>query len=549
MKISTMKVSTRLCLGFGLMLAMMLLMAGVALRCLSGIGDINARTLDKDWVGAEAVNTIDVLTRSNARIAMEILIETDKTRMAGLYQKIVANRTAIGGKLDQLDKLLAEPKEKELVDKIRGARSRYAAALANTDKLMEDNKRDEAIDFVRSETLPALDAFQEPITALSDMQKGVIVRSNGDVKDNIDFTYALLMALGACTLAIGAGAAFLITRTLLRQLGGEPEYAASIANHIAVGDLTVAIDTRPGDRSSLLIAMKAMRDSLVDIVSQVRSGADSIATASGQIAMGNLDLSSRTEKQAGTLEETAASTRELTGTVKQNLDSARQVDMLAQSASEAASKSGAIVSKVVDTMGTIDASSKKIVDIIGVIDGIAFQTNILALNAAVEAARAGEQGRGFAVVASEVRSLAQRSSSAAKEIKTLIEDSVEKIVIGADLADQAGVSMDNVVSSVKRVTDTMAEIMAASQAQSIGIEQVNDAIGQMDSGTQQNVALVEEAAAAAESLQEQAAALATVVAVFKLDGGMPAPAEGADAIDAHALRTVDISPRFVLGAA
>lgn len=252
-------------------------------------------------------------------------------------------------------------------------------------------------------------------------------------------------------------------------------------------------------------------------VSEVRTGTDAMATASGQIASGNQDLSSRTEQQASSLEETASSMEELTSTVKQNADNARQANVLAVSASEVAVKGGAVVSQVVDTMSSINASSKKIVDIIGVIDGIAFQTNILALNAAVEAARAGEQGRGFAVVASEVRSLAQRSASAAKEIKTLIGDSVDKVNIGTSLVDQAGSTMNEIVESIKRVTDIMGEITAASQEQTSGIEQINQAIMQMDNVTQQNAALVEEAAAAAESLQDQAGNLTQVVSVFKLD--------------------------------
>jgi methyl-accepting chemotaxis protein len=266
-----------------------------------------------------------------------------------------------------------------------------------------------------------------------------------------------------------------------------------------------------------------MNSSLVKIVGDVRTGTDSMASASSQIASGNLDLSSRTEEQASSLEETASSMEEMTSTVKQNADNARQANQLAASASEVALRGGSVVAQVVDTMSSINESSKKIVDIIGVIDGIAFQTNILALNAAVEAARAGEQGRGFAVVASEVRNLAQRSAAAAKEIKGLIGDSVEKVDLGARLVEQAGTTMDEIVDSVKRVTDIMSEITCASQEQTSGIEQINQAISQMDQVTQQNAALVEEAAAAAESLQEQAGALAQVVSVFKLDvTGLPA---------------------------
>jgi methyl-accepting chemotaxis protein len=271
------------------------------------------------------------------------------------------------------------------------------------------------------------------------------------------------------------------------------------------------------EAGQLMHALREMNASLAKVVGEVRMGTELIATASGQIASGNQDLSSRTEEQASSLEETAASMEELTSTVKQNADNARQANQLAVSASEVAVKGGSVVSQVVNTMGSINASSKKIVDIIGVIDGIAFQTNILALNAAVEAARAGEQGRGFAVVASEVRSLAQRSAAAAKEIKTLIGDSVEKVEEGSKQVAEAGRTMDEIVGSVRRVTDIMGEITAASQEQTSGIEQINQAISQMDQVTQQNAALVEEASAAAQSLQEQAGSLVQAVSIFKLD--------------------------------
>lgn len=313
-----------------------------------------------------------------------------------------------------------------------------------------------------------------------------------------------------------SGIVLLLIRSIEKSIGGDPEYAKTIAESISLGDLTVAVNLKSNDRSSLLHAIKAMRDSIASIVGEVRAGTDTIAGASSEIAAGNLDLSARTEEQASSLEETASSMEELTGTVKQNADNARQASQLAASASDVAVQGGAVVAQVIDTMGSINESAKQIVDIISVIDGIAFQTNILALNAAVEAARAGEQGRGFAVVASEVRNLAQRSAGAAKEIKVLIGNSVEKVEMGTKLVDQAGITMNAVVDSIKRVTDIMTEIAAASQEQGTGIEQVNQAIGQMDQVTQQNAALVEEAAAAAASLQDQAATLSQVVSVFKI---------------------------------
>jgi methyl-accepting chemotaxis protein len=328
--------------------------------------------------------------------------------------------------------------------------------------------------------------------------------------------FGQLIKLAAATLALAI--VLMMVAAMIRRSIAEPlRTAVSAAEQLAGGNLTVRLDTsRKDEIGELLVAMNGISQSLANVVWQVRNGTTTMATASNEIAKGNLDLSSRTEEQASSLEETAASMEELTSTVKQNADNARQANQLAQSASDVAVKGGQVVGQVVHTMEDINASAKKIVDIISVIDGIAFQTNILALNAAVEAARAGEQGRGFAVVASEVRSLAQRSAAAAKEIKTLISDSVEKVGAGTVLVEQAGSTIGEVVSSVKRVNDIMAEITAASQEQSIGIEQVNQAVAQMDQVTQQNAALVEEAAAAAESMQNQANALSQLVGSFKL---------------------------------
>ncbi|CAB3844734.1 methyl-accepting chemotaxis protein [Achromobacter denitrificans] len=362
----------------------------------------------------------------------------------------------------------------------------------------------------------------------------------GAYVDDIDAAfYSQLWRILALTLAVGLAitACILWTmRSIHRSLGGEPEYAAGIAARIADGDLTATVSVKPEDKSSLLYAMHRMQEGLTRTVTSVRRGVDEINVGSREIAAGNTDLSSRTEQQAASLEETAASMEELASTVKQNADNARQANQLAASASEVAVRGGTAVSDVVDTMQAISSSSSKIAEIVSVIDGIAFQTNILALNAAVEAARAGEQGKGFAVVAGEVRTLAQRSAQAAKEIKVLIEDSVNKVAVGSGQVERAGTTMQEIVVSVQRVTDIMGEISAASEEQSSGIDQVNRAVSQMDEVTQQNAALVEEAAAAAGSLEEQARQLAQAVSVFKLR-------QGADVIDVAAQPVLDRAPR------
>ncbi|MES2070013.1 MAG: methyl-accepting chemotaxis protein [Pseudomonadota bacterium] len=412
------------------------------------------------------------------------------------------------------------PEEKKLADHYAENRKKFASdavkpALAAM-RAKDVPKATEILHGVMSQLSAPLFADMDGLIKLQlDVGKGEYDKSQQS------YASFRLLSIGAIVLGLLLG--IIVGYWLIRSISVPLDYAVSIAQTVAGGDLTQKIQVdSTNETGKLLQSLKEMNDSLISTVAEVRVSTDTIATASSQIASGNLDLSQRTEEQASSLEETASSMEELTSTVRQNADNARQANQLVVSASDYATKGGRVVEQVVDTMGSIKESSRKIVDIIGVIDGIAFQTNILALNAAVEAARAGEQGRGFAVVASEVRNLAQRAAGAAKEIKELINDSVEKVDAGSKLVDEAGVSMNEIVTSVRQVADIMSEISAASTEQSTGIEQVNTAITQMDQVTQQNAALVEEAAAAAASMQEQAARLAQVVSVFKLAQQVPA---------------------------
>jgi methyl-accepting chemotaxis protein len=515
-------IGKRLAYGFGSVLALMAVLAGLAIHRVGQIDDILIRINDVNSVKQRyAINFRGSVHDRSIAIRDVVLASTAPTaqRHADLIKKLDDDYQRSAAPLDALFAARNDilPEEKQALAAIKDVERRTQPLIAQLIALRQADNTAEATALLDKQAGPAFVDWLASVNRLIDLEEKLNNDAAAQARALSHSFFAWMLAILAVAAAAGAAAAWFISHGLLRQLGGQPDYAVGIAGAIAAGDLSVPIETRPDDRSSLLYAMKGMRDSLVNIVSQVRAGTLTIANASTEIAAGNQDLSERSERQAGTLEETASSMEELTGTVRQNADNARQANTLAESASSVAQRGGAVVAQVVQTMASINDSSKQIAEIISVIDGIAFQTNILALNAAVEAARAGEQGRGFAVVAGEVRSLAQRSAAAAKEIKTLISDSVAKVDDGAKLVDEAGSTMEEIVTSVKRVTDIMAEISHASQEQSAGIEQVNRAIGQMDEATQQNAALVEQAGAAASALQDEAANLARLVSIFKLD--------------------------------
>ncbi|MGZ5199893.1 MAG: methyl-accepting chemotaxis protein [Telluria sp.] len=467
-----------------------------------------------------ALGQLDKVVRGleGNQLATARMVSADAAQVPALLQDVESNRAVIDEQWKAYMATYLTPEEARLARNFEQVRTRFVDEAVNPAlAAVRANNIPQAAELVHGKMSARFLDVRKAIDALITLQLNEADRENRHSQSMYEMVRVVCLTGMALGLLLAAVVGTMLIRGIVRPL----EEAVGIAHAVAAGDLTRQIDVRSGDETGRLMqALKDMNAGLVNIVGRVRGGTDTIATASGQIAAGNLDLSSRTEQQAAALEETASSMEQLISTVKQNAENARQANVLAESASEVAGKGGSVVSEVVHTMGAINDSARKIVDIIAVIDGIAFQTNILALTAAVEAARAGEQGRGFAVVAGEVRSLAQRSAAAAKEIKTLIDDSVQKVQVGSELVDQAGATMAEIVQSVSRVTDIMAEITAASQEQTAGIEQVNTAITQMDQSTQQNAALVEEASAAAQQLRDEADSLARVVGTFQLNVGL-----------------------------
>jgi len=516
--LNNLRIGTRLGLGFGVVLLLLVAIVAMAWSRLASanagldalLGYQQQAELAQEWYGK---------TQLNAGRAVAIAKTSGQPQVQEFFDPLIKQTSAeIGAIQKKLDGLVTSADGKALMAVVARKREEYITTRNAVFDAIKAADYTAAEALLKDKMLPASEAY---LASMDKVHGHLNERASGDsaaLSLSIRRSSSALLVLLAASLALGALMAFVITRSVTLPL----REAVGTASVIAAGDLSQAVDSaRKDELGELLRALGRMQGSLRQLVGEVRNATDSIQTASSEVAVGNQDLSGRTEQTASSLQQTASSMEQLTGAVKQSADSARQANQLATSAAEVAARGGSVVSQVVATMDDINSSSRKIADIIGVIDGIAFQTNILALNAAVEAARAGEQGRGFAVVAGEVRSLAQRSAEAAKEIKGLIGASVEKVQGGSRLVADAGKTMNEIVTSVQRVSDIIGEITAASSEQSDGIGQINGAVNQLDQMTQQNAALVEESAAAAQSLKEQAAKLSHVISAFKLDAGNP----------------------------
>jgi methyl-accepting chemotaxis protein len=509
----------RLVAGFGLMIALMIALTVVGLLSVTGLGrsvdELASVRVPKLISAGKSIETLLQTARQMRNVLL--LSASDGDQIRSEIAEIRSNTELLQEQLEELGRMVEGDTEAHLYKAVVLARDAYTPHETNFLKVAEQGGYLAAKEIMLQDVRDAQARYIEAIDMLIEYNAS---KSRAEARASQaarDMSRNVMIACSLLAVVLGIAAAVLMTRALMARLGGEPAYAADVASAIAAGDLASAVAVRAGDEQSLLASMKRMRQDLASAVGSIRAAAESVRGASREIASGNAELASRTEQQASSLEETGASMQQLTSTVKQNSESAKRANELASSASGVASAGGKVMGEIVTTMSAISESSKKVVDIIGVIDGIAFQTNILALNAAVEAARAGEQGRGFAVVASEVRSLAQRSAAAAKEIKALINSSVERVGNGAKLVEGAGQTMEEIVASARRVTDTVAEIAAASREQLSGIEQVGSAVTQMDQLVQQNSAIVEQSAAAAENMTALAEQLIAAVARFKLD--------------------------------
>jgi len=513
MRLSNLKIGTRLTLAFSTVIVLLMIILGVAVSVLGGMSDTMDSVIDDRYGQITLSNTIKSVGDQGVIIIGRILLATDPAKLKKLMDDYAAIRIANTQNLKKFESILHSPESKAIFAEQTKARQAYGAVVRKVFDLIAADKREEAM-AVYQDDMPAPQAhYYALIDKMVDLQAHSMIADVADAKASSRKAKVEMILASALAVLLGAATGYIITRSITSPIRG----AIALAESVASGNLTYRVEPEGKDEvARLIMALQDMVHSLHRIVSRVRGGADAIATAAHEVSQGNFDLSARTEQQASALQETASAMEQLTSAVKLSADNASEASRSAVSASQVATRGGEVVGQVIDTMNSISTSSKRIVEIIGVIDGIAFQTNILALNAAVEAARAGEQGRGFAVVASEVRSLAQRSATAAKEIKTLITASVEKVDEGSKLVEQAGATMQQVVTSIQHVSEIVAEISTSSNEQSTGIEQVNIAILQMDDSTQKNAAMVEQGTASASAMREQAKHLTDVVGAFAL---------------------------------